>query len=227
MTALGHTVAEYGHLPRITSANLDHYVRWENEDHYRDAKRAARGVILFSGHFACWEWLALHVLRNGNGAVIVRPIRNPYVDRYINAVRAAKGLRVFSVRESFRHMAMHLRQGGDLGFWIDQNCLRDEGVFVEFLGRPACTYKGLALLALRTRSPLVPIFSLRGGENGRLVIRYEPPIWPERGGDLDHSVLALTQQVTTVIEAQVRAHPDQWFWVHNRWKTRPLGSLPL
>lgn len=222
LTNLGWTIGEMAHLSRIDANTMGRYLDWRNVENYERAKSRGRGVILVSGHFACWEWLAAHAIRFGPAGVIVRPIKNPYLDRYINERRRAAGLGTFSVRGSFSDMLRHLRGGGDLGFWIDQNCLRGEGVFVDFFGRPACTYKGLALLALRSRSPLVPIFAIReGGVRGKVTIEYAPPITPAVEGGVDCSVKELTQQCTAIIENKIREHPEQWFWVHNRWKTQP------
>ncbi|MBI2058835.1 MAG: lysophospholipid acyltransferase family protein [Nitrospirae bacterium] len=223
LSGVGHTLAEYAHLPRIRSDNLEQYIRFENEHHYAEAIRAGKGVIGFSGHFACWEWVACHTLRypTMNVGVIVRPIKNPYVDRYVNSLRRSKGLQVFDMRDSFKPMLGHLRNGGHVAFWIDQNCLRGEGIFVDFLGRPACTFKGFSLLSLRSGSPLMPLFALRDPSDGRMIIRYEPPIFPSREGGLDRATHDLTQRCTAVIERFVRQYPEQWFWLHNRWKTKP------
>jgi len=123
-----------------------------------------------------------------------------------------------------RKILQNLKQGGLIGILMDQNVDWYEGVFVDFFGRRACTNKGLALLALKTRAPVIPIFLVREKTGFRVEIGEEIPL--VKTGDKIKDIEANTQQYNNAIEAFVRRYPDQWFWVHQRWKTRPYWPWP-
>jgi len=144
------------------------------------------------------------------------------VDEFLTGSREGAGVKVFRGRGVFRESLRHLARGGVLGVVLDQNARRNEGVFVPFFGRQACTLKSLALLARRTGAPIVPVFGYREGKHHRIVC--EPPLDLGVTEDMEGDVIRWTTACTEAIEKAIRRRPDQWMWLHDRWKTRPEGS---
>jgi len=119
------------------------------------------------------------------------------------------------------------KAGETVGILMDTNMTPPQGVFVDFFGIPACTASGLARIALRTDAAVVPGFTIWDEALGKYRLRFDPAIELTRTGDLEADIIANTQKFTKVIEDYVRKYPDQWLWVHRRWKTRPEGEAPL
>jgi KDO2-lipid IV(A) lauroyltransferase len=151
--------------------------------------------------------------------IIYRPLDFRPLDKFFVELRTQFGGNLIPKGRSMRRILKILQEGKPLAFLMDQNVDWYEGVFVEFLGRPACTNKGLALLALATEAPVVPIFLVREASYFRVEIGPEVPL--VKTGDKTKDIETNTQKYNEVIEAMVRRYPDQWFWVHQRWKTRP------
>ena len=152
--------------------------------------------------------------------VIYRPLDSPLLDHLVLRVRSATGNIPLPKDHAMRPMLRTLKQNGILGILIDQNMAWYEGVFVDYFGRPACTTDGLALLALHTEAPVLPAYIVRLPD-GRYRLVFGPEVEVIRTGDRDADVLANTQRFTKVIEQIVHRYPDQWLWVHQRWKTQP------
>jgi Kdo2-lipid IVA lauroyltransferase/acyltransferase len=154
----------------------------------------------------------------------VRPISNARVNELINHYRCLSGNRPIDKNKSARAILKVLAEGGTVGILADHNTALEEGVFVDFFGIPASTTSGLARLALRTDAAVVPGFLFWDESLGKYRLRFEPPVELARSGDEEADVRENTQRFTSVIERYVRAHPEQWLWVHKRWKTRPPGE---
>jgi KDO2-lipid IV(A) lauroyltransferase len=195
-------------------------VRGRGAEHIAPALARGRGIFFLTGHFGNWELLAAtHGLAGFGLSVVVRPLDNPYLDALIARARERSGLRAISKREAVLGVREALGRGECIGILLDQDAGRG-GVFVPFLGHPASTSRALAVLALKTRAPVLPAFIHRLPD-GQHELVLEPEIPLVITGDLDHDIAANTARYTEAIERQVRAHPAQWFWVHRRWKTRP------
>ena len=223
----GRMAAELAHVARLDPEAIREMVRFEDEAWWRDHVVLPRetGVLILSGHFGNWELLVYaHGLRGFPVSMVHRTIANPFVDRWLNALRARAGTRL--VRKSGAAggvlRALHERQLLVLPF--DQNSTRGLGVFVDFFGIPASTNSGIARLALRTGAPVVPAFIVREGRRARHTVHVLPIMYLERSGDFDTDVQHATQRCSEVFESMVRRHPEQWLWVHKRWKTRPPGQ---
>jgi KDO2-lipid IV(A) lauroyltransferase len=121
-------------------------------------------------------------------------------------------------------MLTTLRSGGVLGLAVDINVVRDKGIFVDFFGVPASTTFMAAKLALRTGAPIVPVFAPWDDRRCRFVISFEPPLTIVPSGDEKEDIRQLTSSFTKIIEERVRRHPDQWLWIHKRWRTRAVGE---
>jgi KDO2-lipid IV(A) lauroyltransferase len=195
-------------------------VRGRGTEYLGEAMARGRGIFFLTGHFGNWELLAAtHGLAGFGLSVVVRPLDNPYLDSVIARARQRSGLRAISKREAVQGVREALARGECIGILLDQDAGRD-GVFVPFLGRPASTSRALAVLALKTRAPVVPAFIHRLPDGGHELV-LDPEIPLAITGDLDHDIDVNTARFTEAIERHVRAHPEQWFWVHRRWKSQP------
>jgi KDO2-lipid IV(A) lauroyltransferase len=201
-------------------------VVFENEDALFRAVKKKKGVFMLTGHFGNWELMsAATSLRIGiNNAVVVRPADFEPADRLLRTLRSRFGTEIIPKRRAMKKLLSVEKENKVIGILLDQNVDWYEGVFVPFMGRPACTNKGLALVALRTGSPVVPIFSIREPD-GRYRIIFEDEVPLKRTGDKIKDTEENTAQFTQIIEKYVRKYPDHWFWFHKRWKTQPYCEL--
>jgi len=201
----------------FSPAELCQRVDWQGFDHLLAAESAGRGVLFLSAHFGNWEIAANAVgALHGEVAVVGRPVDNPHVDRLVQEVRTRFGNRLLPKRGAVRDMFRVLAGGGRLGLLIDQRVRADEAIDVPFFGRPALTSPIVARLALKTGAPVVPIAGHHLPE-GRYRVVFEPPIWPE-GRDDPENAVAFTRRCLEAGEAAIRRHPEQWLWMHDRWK---------
>ena len=220
---LARVIAMMAQFPRIGKDNIREFIRYEGLENYLQAKARGRGVLVATAHLGNWEFSAFaHALLTEPMAVVARPMDNPLLDELVTRYRAMSGNRVIGRGQNFlRPLVETLRDNGAVGILADQNVTADRGVFVEFFGRKACVDAGLARLAHRTGAAVVPGYALWSETEGRYVLHFEPEI--EMSGDAQ----ADTQAVQARLEAAIRRAPEQWLWIHRRWKTRPEGEPPL
>jgi KDO2-lipid IV(A) lauroyltransferase len=186
-------------------------------DHILGAARQGHGVLALTAHLGNWELLAASTaLMPVPLSAVVRPLDDPLLDGILMRFRARAGFEVIAKRSALADIRDALRRGRMVGVLLDQNASRREGVFAPFFGVPASTSKGLALIALRTGAPVVPGFIRREGR-GRHVVEFFPCVPPPADGD----PVAFTRAFNEAIETAIRRTPEQWFWLHRRWKTRP------
>jgi len=193
----------------------------EGVEHLQRARAAGRGVVAPSAHLGNWEVQAVaSVPRVGEIAVVARPLDNPLLDRRLVSLRASSGNTVIYKQKALAQVLRTIRNGGIVAILIDQNMQASDGIFVRFFGRPACTTTVAAALALKTGCAIVPVRCLLQ-PSGRYRMRYGPPVeWP-RTGRRDADIAELTQHLTAIVEGWVRETPEQWLWLHRRWKTQP------
>ena len=195
-------------------------LRVENLEIWQEAVDRKMGVPTLSAHIGNWEviaaWASAHIQP---AALIAKDIRNKALNKFINEKRAASNIIMIAAHNSYRQCLRTLKAGGALGFVLDQNMIRREGIFVDFFGRPACTTPGLALLSWQSQAPVLPLFALRQPD-GSTLLRFMQPIAPPQNRD-DATIAAATQQYTKIIEDVIREFPDQWIWMHRRWRTQP------
>jgi KDO2-lipid IV(A) lauroyltransferase len=217
---MGVVAAEFFDIPRLNAANIGELVETEGLDHCAKALEKGRGVLLFGAHFGNWELEAAAVsLLIKPLVVIYRRLDNAVLEALVLRIRSATGNTPLLKEHAMRAMLRTLKRNGMLGILIDQNVDYYEGIFVDYFGRPACTTDGLALLALHTAAPVLPGYMVRRPDGQyRLVIG--PEVEVVNTGNREEDVLANTQHFTKIIEETVRQYPDQWFWVHQRWKTQ-------
>jgi len=227
---LGRMVAELAHLPTLGDDDLRRMVVFENEAWWAENVAAPRdtGELILSGHFGNWELLVFaHGMRGYPVSMVHRTIANPLIDRWLNVVRARAGTRLVRKRHAAGGVLRALHDRELLVLPFDQNSTRGLGVFVDFFGVPASTNSGIARLSLRSGAPVVPVFIVREGTRARHRVHVLPIMYTQRSGDFELDVKRLTQQFSDVFESMVRRYPEQWLWVHKRWKTRPPGEAKL
>jgi KDO2-lipid IV(A) lauroyltransferase len=209
--------------PRPREELLRHVVL-EGEEHYHAARSRGRGTLFVTAHFGNWEVHGVtHSLVHESIGVVARPLDNPALDARLCAFRARGGNTVIYKRHALGQVLRILRENRGVAILIDQNVREGDGVFVDFLGRKASTTTVAAALALKTGCALVPTQAALGPD-GVYRLVYEPPVEVTPTGDRDADLVRITQQLTSVIEAWVRRTPEQWLWLHRRWKTRPPGE---
>jgi KDO2-lipid IV(A) lauroyltransferase len=211
--------ADFFDIPMLTPDNFRDLIEVEGLEHCRKALEKNKGVLMFGSHFGNWELGAIALsLAVKPSVVIYRPLDNPLLENLVTWVRSCTGNIPLAKDFAMRSMLRHLKKNDILGILIDQNVSVAEGVFVDFFGQPACTTTGLALLALHTGAPVLPGYALRLIDS-RYRFIFGEEVELIRTGDRDKDVLINTQNFTRIVEDTVRKYPDQWLWVHQRWKT--------
>jgi KDO2-lipid IV(A) lauroyltransferase len=225
---LGWMAAEFARLPQYTKENIEQVVILDGHENFLESQRRGKGVLYLTGHIGAWELSSFaHSLYGFPLHYMARPLDNLRLDDLVNHYRCLSGNRPIFKNESARALLKILRDAGTVGILADQNTMPDEGVFVDFFGTPACTTTGLARVALHTDAAVVPGYAFWDPQIAKYRLRFEPKVELSRSGDTERDVLVNTQKFTKVIEEIIRKHPDQWVWVHARWKTRPKGEAPL
>src|ERR1700758_1540493 len=225
---LGFHLAEFCLMSRYTAESTRGMVRYAGLEHFLAARERGRGVLVVTGHLGLWELSSFyHSLMGYPMSMVIRRLDNPLVDRMVNSIRCLHGNTVLHKDDFARGLLGAMRRGETVGILMDTNMTPPQGVFVDFFGTPACTASGLARIALRTDSAVVPGFTIWDETLGKYRLRFDPTIELVRTGNLEADITANTQKFTKVIEDYVRKYPEQWLWVHRRWKTRPGGEAPL
>ena len=225
---LGWMAGEFSQFPRYTRENIEQVVMLDGFENFAAAERRGKGVLFLTGHMGAWELAPFaHALYGHPLHFLVRPIDNARVDGLVNRYRCLSGNRPVDKNQSARAMLSILGTGGTVGILMDQNTTREEGVFVDLFGIPACTSTGLARIALHTDAAVVPGYICWDATLRKYRLRFEPAVELVRSGDREADIRENTARFTRVIESYARRYPDQWLWVHRRWHTRPPGEKPL
>jgi len=223
---LARVVLELPYLCKLTSDDLDGFVSFHGIEHFKGALNKGRGVLLLASHFGNWELMALAFsLRYFPINIVVRPLDNRFLDKLISKIRTRGDNQLIPKKGSVRKMLRLLTAGDPVALLLDQNPTWDEGVFVPFFNEIACTNKVLSIVALRTGAPVIPAFNVRQPD-GSYRVFCEPEVVLGRSGDTTRDVQENTAKFNKIIETYVRRYPEQWFWVHRRWKTRPYQPWP-
>lgn len=225
---IGWMAGEFSQFPRYKRESIEQIVVLDGFENFSEARRRGRGVLFLTGHMSAWELAPYAQALYGYPLhFLVRPVANRRVDALINRYRCLSGNLPIEKNRSVRAILKVLHEGGTIGILADHNTSLEEGVFVDFFGIPASTTSGLARIALRTDAAVVPVFLSWDAARRKYRLRFEPAVELVRTGDEEADVRENTARFTHVIEAFVRLHPEQWLWVHKRWKTRPPGEKPL
>jgi Kdo2-lipid IVA lauroyltransferase/acyltransferase len=220
--SIGRLLTVFARLPRIGRGDIGRWIRYEGFEHFEAARRRGRGVLFATAHLGNWELSAFaHGLMAEPMHVVVRPLDNARIDRLVERRRTLSGNRTIGKKDFARSILAALRRNEAVGILIDQNAAPEHGAFVDFFGTPACAGTGFAKMAAHSGAAIVPGFAVWSEAEGRYVLRFHPPF--EATGDAAADTAALQK----VLEGAIREHPDQWLWIHRRWKTRPPGEPPL
>jgi KDO2-lipid IV(A) lauroyltransferase len=225
---LGWQLTEFCRMSRYTPENTRGWIRTEGLDHYLTAQARGKGVLIVTGHLGAWELSSFyHSLMGHPMSMVARPLDNRRLDQYVNGIRCLHGNRVLPKDDFARGLLRAMRAGETVGILMDTNMTPPQGVFVEFFGRPACTASGLARVALKTGAAVLPGFLLWEPAEKGYVLHFGPELAFPRSEDAEADILAATQICTQAIEGWIHRYPDQWLWIHRRWKTRPTGEPGL
>ena len=226
--SLGRQLAEVCHFPKYTRENVEQVVVYDGLENYERAHARGKGVLFLTAHFGGWELSAFtHSLHGHWMHVVSRAMDNVYLDRLIRQYRTMHGNQTVDKNDFVRGLLAAMKAGEVVGILMDTNMTPPQGIFVDFFGIPACTASGLARIALRTDAAVVPTFTIWDADLGKYRLRFDPAVELARTGDLEADIKANTQRFTSIIEEYVRKYPEQWLWVHRRWKTRPPGEKGL
>ncbi len=226
--SLGRLLAAVVTFERWTPENAHRYACYEGLEHYQAAHARGKGVLLLTAHIGGWEVGSyFHALMGHPMHIVVRDLDNPYLDRFVRRLRQRHGNQTHDKNKFARGLLAAMHAGETVGVLMDTNMSPPQGVFVHFFGIPACTGSGVARVALHTDAAVVPAYTLWNFSERRYHVCFEPAIPAIRTGDTEADAVANTQAYTAALERVIRAHPDQWLWVHRRWKTRSEGSASL
>ncbi len=226
-TSLGRQLAEVSLYRRYTRQNVSKIVVYEGFENYERALARGKGVLFLTAHLGAWELSAFaHSLYGYPLGVLMRSLDNPYLDRLAREYRTLHGNKTVD-KDFARGLIAAMRSGETVGVLMDTNMIASQGVFVDFFGIQACTASGIARIALRTDAAVVPGFTIWDPMLKKYRLRFDPAATLIRTGDTEADVVANTALFTKIIEDYVRRYPDQWLWVHRRWKTRPEGEKGL
>jgi KDO2-lipid IV(A) lauroyltransferase len=225
---LGQHLAEFCLMSRYTVESARSLVRYAGLEHFLAARDRGRGVLVVTGHLGLWELSSFyHSLMGHPMSIVIRRLDNPLVDRMVNRIRCLHGNNVLHKDDFARGLLGAMRRGDTVGILMDTNMTPPQGVFVDFFGTPACTASGLARVAMRTEAAVLPGFLTWREEEQKYVLEFGECLDLVRTGDDEQDIINNTQICTTAIETWIRRFPEQWLWVHRRWKTRPAGEPSL
>jgi KDO2-lipid IV(A) lauroyltransferase len=225
---LGWLLAEFCQMPRYTPEMTQRFIRYEGLEHYLAARERGKGVLVLTGHLGAWELSSFyHSLMGYPMSIVIRRLDNALVDDLVNHIRCLHGNQVLHKDDFARGLLASMRRGETVGILMDTNMTPPQGTFVDFFGHLACTGSGMARVAIKTGAQVLPGFLLWEESTQQYVLRFGAPLILPISDDVEADTLAHTALFTKVIEDYIRKYPDQWLWVHRRWKTRPQGAAAI
>jgi Kdo2-lipid IVA lauroyltransferase/acyltransferase len=220
--SIGRLLVVFARLPQINARNVDEWIRYEGFEHYQRAKQRGAGVLFATAHLGNWELSAYaHALLTERMNVVVRPLDNPLIDEIVETRRAKSGNTLLSKRDFARSIFYALQKNEPVGILVDQNSSVENGAFVPFFGMLACANLTFAKLAARSGADVIPGFATWSKEERKYILRFYPPVL------ITGDAVEDTRRIQAALEAAIRETPDQWLWIHRRWKTRPEGEPSL
>ena len=222
---LGWMAVEFARFPRYTKDNIKDVLVLDGHENFLAGQARGKGVLYLTGHIGAWELSSFaHALYGYPLHYMARPLDNKPLDEMVNRYRGRSGNKPIYKNESARLMLRVLKDAGTVGILADQNTMPQEGVWVDFFGTPACTSTGIARVALHTDAAVVPGYAVWDEGLGKYRLRFEPMMELVRTGDAEKDVVANTARFARAIEEIIRKYPEQWIWIHARWKNRPKGE---
>jgi len=227
-TSLGRLLGEFCLFPSYTRENASQAAVYQGFENFEAAERRGKGVLFLTGHFGGWEVGSFfHSLQGHPMRIVVRPIDNPYVDTLVTHYRTLHGNSIIGNRGFARALLAAMGKNETVGILMDANMTPPQGVFVDFFRIPACTAVGIARVALHTDAAVVPAFTIWDPVLRKYRVEFSSAVELVRSGDDEADAIANTAKFNRIFEQYVRKYPDQWLWVHRRWKTRPPGETPV
>jgi KDO2-lipid IV(A) lauroyltransferase len=225
---LGWMAAEFAQFPKYTKEDIASAVILDGHENFLAGQSRGKGVLYLTGHIGAWELSSFaHALYGFPLHYMARPLDSKPLDALVNRYRGLSGNKPIFKNASARQVLRVLKEAGTVGILADQNTMPEEGVWVDFFGTPACTTTGIARVALHTDAAVVPGYAYWDENLRKYRLRFEPPVQLIRTGDTERDILENTQRFAKVIEQIIREHPEQWVWIHARWKNRPKGEPPI
>ena len=225
---LAWQLVEFCRMTRYTPQNTSAWLRTEGLDRYLAAQARGKGVLVVTGHLGAWELSSFyHSLMGHPMGMVIRRLDNRRLDDFVNGIRCLHGNKVIHKDDFGRGLLLAMRSGQTVGILMDTNMTPPQGSFVKFFGLEACTATGLAHVARKTGAAVLPGFMLWEPSERRYVLHFGPEIQIPHTANPAEDILAATQLCTQAIESWIRRYPDQWLWIHRRWKTRPPGEPGL
>ncbi|PYX98130.1 MAG: lipid A biosynthesis acyltransferase [Acidobacteria bacterium] len=227
-TGFGRHLAEFCMFPRYTAENARSVALYDGFENYTAGRDAGRGVLLLTAHLGAWEIGSfVHSIFGNPIKIVVRRLDNPKVDALVERYRTLHGNQTFAKEDFARGLLAAMKAGETVGILMDTNMTPPQGVFVNFFGKPACTASGMARVALRSGAAVVPAFTIWDKNLKKYRVRFDPTLQLVSTGDDDADAITNTALFNRVIQNYVTRYPEQWLWVHRRWKTRPPGEPPI
>ena len=225
---LGWQLVEFCRMARYTPENTRTWLRTEGLEHYLAAQARGKGVLVITGHLGAWELSSFyHSLMGYPMGMVIRRLDNRRLDAFVNGIRCLHGNYVLHKDDFGRGLLKAMHAGGTVGILMDTNMTPPQGTFVAFFGTQACTATGLAHVARKTGAAVLPGFMVWERTERRYVLHFGAEVEIPRTENVAADIFEGTQRCTRVIESWIRRYPDQWLWIHRRWKTRPAGEAPL
>ena len=220
--SIARLVIHFARLPRMNRENIHQWIRYEGLENFTSALARGKGVLVSTAHLGNWELSAFaHAWMTAPMHIVVRPLDNPRVDELVEHTRALSGNHIIRKKEAAREILRALSAGEAVGILMDQNVGLSEGVFVDFFGVKACAGTAFVKFAHHSGAAVVPGFALWSDAEQRYILRFYPEI--AMSGNLQED----TQGIHSMLEGVIREYPDQWLWIHRRWKTRSPGQPSL
>jgi len=226
--SLGRLLAEFCLFPKYSRDMVSRVAVYEGFENFDAAHRRGKGVLFLTAHLGAWEVGSfVHSVHGHPLRIVVRPLDNPHVNAMVERYRTLHGNQTFSKADFARGLLSAMKGGETVGLLMDQNMTPPQGVFVPFFGVQACTASGIARMALHTDAAVIPAFTIWDEVLRKYRVHFDPPLTLVRSDNAEADVVANTALFNNVLEQYVRKYPDQWLWVHRRWKTRPPGEQAL
>ena len=225
---LGRVLLALSRIPRLNTRNIHDWIGYEGYEYFEQALDGGKGVLFMTAHLGNWELsAAAHALLGHPMHVMVRGLDNRRLDKLVNDYRTLHGNRTILKQDFGRSLLRALKNNEAVGVLVDQNAGGDDAAFVDFFGVKAAATSGFVKIAMKTGAAVIPGFALWDSERGRYVLKFYPPLELAKSGDPEKDLVTNTQLCQSKIEEVIREYPEQWLWIHRRWKHRPEGEPEL
>jgi Kdo2-lipid IVA lauroyltransferase/acyltransferase len=219
----GRVGVEFIRFPKNNPDHLSQHIQIFGLESFQAVKDLGRGALALSAHLGNFELIAAtgNLMGHGKNHLMGRKIKPPVVDRFVCGLRKGCGVETIPSKDGIKTVLRKLRNNENVGVVLDQNMRRGIGIFVNFFGVAASTTPALAIMALRRKIPILPVFMIRKGKSAKHHMIFLPQVPCQDTGDREKDTLVNTQRMTWVVEEIIRRYPEQWFWFHQRWRCRP------